>query len=281
MDNVVDITLENFQQVILQMSTEKFILVDFWADWCEPCKTLMPVLEKLAAEYSQHMILAKVNCDEQQEIAAQFGVRSLPTVMLVKDGQPIDGFAGAQPEGQIREMLQRHLPQPEDDDYQQAVALIQQGNYAEAFPLVKQAHDLNADRVDIRLALADCAVEMGNLALAKSLIAPVGLADQDGYYHAISGKIELAEQAAESPEIKALQEKLAAHPDDMQVKVDLAVQLHQAHQPEEALALLFDVLRADLNFGDAKKVTLDMINALPDGEPLKSTFRRKIYSLLY
>lgn len=281
MENVVNITLENFQQVILQESQQKFILVDFWADWCEPCKDLMPILEKLAAEYSEHLTLAKVNCDEQQEIAAQFGVRSLPTVMLVKDGQPVDGFAGAQPEGQIREMLNKHLPKVEDGLYNQAVQLINQGDHSQAFPLLKQAHEANQERVDIKLALADCFVETGNVTQAETLLQTVGLADQNAYYQSILGKIQLAAQAAESPEIKALQEKLEANPDDMQLKVDLAVQLHQANQNEDALELLISVLIKDLNFGEAKKVTLDMINALPDGEPLKSKFRRKIYSLLY
>ena len=281
MDNVVNITLDNFQQVILETSKQKFILVDFWADWCEPCKDLMPILEKLANEFSEHLVLAKVNCDEQQQIAAQFGVRSLPTVMLVKDGQPVDGFAGAQPEGQVRAMLEKHLPKAEEGLYQEAVALINQGQHAEAFPLIKQAHDISPERADIKLALADCAVESGNVTLATSLLETIGLADQNAYFHSVKGKIELAAQAAESPEIKALQEKLEANPDDMQLKVDLAVQLHQANQHEEALTLLLSVLKRDLNFADAKKVTLDMINALPDGEPLKSEYRRKIYSLLY
>ncbi len=95
---IVDITVENFQQIIIEASQDKLVLIDFWADWCEPCKDLMPILEKLAGEYSQHLILAKVDCEAQQEVAAQFGIRSLPTVMVVQNGQPVDGFAGVQPD---------------------------------------------------------------------------------------------------------------------------------------------------------------------------------------
>lgn len=281
MENIVNITLENFQQVILQESQHKIVMVDFWADWCEPCKDLMPILEKLAAEYSEHLLLAKVNCDEQQEIAAQFGVRSLPTVMLVKDGQPIDGFAGAQTEGHIREMLDKHLPKPEDALFAQAQELVAQGDYQQAFLPAKQAFEHNAQRIDIRFLLADCCIESGNLAQAKELLEHVGLADQDNQYHTLLGKIQLAEQAAESPEIQALQQQLQQDPDNFQLRVDLAVQLHQANQHEEALQLLFSVISTDLNFADARKVTLDMLNALPDGDPLKSKYRRKIYSLLY
>ncbi len=281
MQNIVDITLENFQQIILEESKSKFILVDFWANDCEPCDELLPILSRITAEHTDSLIFARVNCDEQQQIAGQFGIRSLPTVILVKDGQPVDGFAGPQPESEIRGMLEKHLPKAEDGLYLQAAEYINAGDFQQAFPLIKQAFELNSERIDIKLAFADCSVEMGNIVQANDLLATVGLVDQDAYYQSILGKIQLAEQAAESPEIKALQTKLAQNPDDMQLKVELAVQLHQANQHEEALELLFAVLIKDLNFAEAKKTTLDMINALPDGEPLKSKYRRKIYSLLY
>lgn len=281
MQNIVDINLENFQQIILQESQQKFILIDFWANNCEPCDELSPILSRISAEYPNEMILARVNCDEQPQIASQFGIRSLPTVMLVKDGQPVDGFAGPQPEPQIREMLEKHLPKAEDGLFDQAAQLVNQGDYQQAFPLIKQAYELNEQRADIKLVYADCSVETGNVELAKQLTATITMVDQDSYFQAIQGKIELAEQAAESPEITALQQALANDPDNMQLKVDLAIQLHQAHQNEEALSLLFSVLKQDLNFADARKVTLDMINALVDGDPLKSQYRRKIYSLLY
>ncbi len=281
MENIVDITLDNFQQVILEESQNKFILLDFWAPSIDQCAELSQILARIAMEYSDVLLLARVNCEEQQQIAGQFGIRSLPTVMLVKDGQPVDGFAGAQPEEQIREMLNKHLPKAEDGLYQEAVLFINQGQYQQAFPLLKQANELDPVRADITLALADCYVETGNTSQAKTMLESIGLADQDAYYHAVVGKVELAEQAAESPEIKALQEQLVLNPDDLQLKIDLSVQLHQANQAEEALSLLFTVLTRDLNFADAKKVTLDMINALPDGDPIKSKYRQRIYSLLY
>lgn len=279
--NVVDITLENFQQVILQQSQEKLVLVDFWADWCEPCKDLMPILEKIAGEYPNDMILARVDCDKQQEIAGQFGIRSLPTVMVVQDGQPVDGFAGAQTEGQIREMLAKYLPQPGDEDLQKAAQFIEQGDFQSAFPFAKQATDLSPDNMDAKYLYIDCLVETGSVAQAKAELATIRLVDQDSRYQALMGKVELAEQAAESPELKKLQAAVADNPADLQLKIDLAVQLRQAHKPDEALALLLSVLQQDLNFSDGKKIMLDMINALADGDPLKSLYRRKVYSLLY
>lgn len=279
--NQIDINLENFQHVILEESKNKVVMIQFWAPWSEPCSELAPVLNHIASEYPQDLLPARVNCDEQQEVAGQFGVRGLPTVILVKDGQPIDGFAGPQEENQIREMLDKHLPKAEDGLLASALELVEQGNYHEAFNFAKQAFELNNERPDIRLMMADCYVEVGQAELAKKLLEPITLADQDSHYHVIIGKIELAEQAADSPEIQQLQSELDADPDNMDIKVKLAVQLHQAHRNEEALMLLLSVLQKELGFGDAKKITLDMINALPDGEPLKSQYRRKIYSLLY
>ncbi|GEA10222.1 thioredoxin [Alteromonas sp. KUL49] len=279
--NVVDITVENFQQIVLEASQEKLVLIDFWAEWCEPCKDLLPILEKLAAEYSEHMILAKVDCEAQQQVAAQFGIRNLPTVMVVQQGQPVDGFAGVQPEEQIREMLGKYLPNPEDELLAKAAEAMQSGDYAAAFPHVKSAYEINPENTDVVYLYADCLIETGAIEPAKSLLAGIKLVDQDARYQALNGKIELAEQAADTPEIRQLQAEIEANPDNLQAKVDLAVQLQQASKAEEALALLFSVLRKDLAFGDARKLMMDMVNALADGDPLKSEYRRKVYGLLY
>ena len=278
---IVDITVENFQQIIIEASQDKLVLIDFWADWCEPCKDLMPILEKLAGEYSQHLILAKVDCESQQEVAAQFGIRSLPTVMVVQNGQPVDGFAGVQPEQQIREMLAKYLPNPEDDLLATAGRAIQQGDYAEALPAAKEALALNPDNVNAKYMLIDCYIETGSIDTAKALLEEIKLVDQDSRYKSLAGKIELAEQAADTPEIRQLQAAVEANPDDLQLKVDLAVQLQQANKAQDALELLYSVLKKELGFGDARKLMMDMVNALADGDPLKSEYRRKVYSLLY
>ncbi|WP_158965457.1 tetratricopeptide repeat protein [Paraglaciecola sp. L3A3] len=281
MNNIVNITPENFQQVILQDSQSKIVMVEFWAEGYEPSAAIAPLIANVAARFSDNLIHARVDCQQQQEIAGQFGVQGLPTVILVKEGQPLDGFAGPQTEEQIVALLEKHLPKVEDGLYQQATELVTAGDYQQAYPLLKQANELAPERADIKLLLADSQVELGQLKPAKALLDTIGLVDQDALFKSILGKIELAEQAAESPEIKALQAKLAEQPDSLEIKTELAIQLHQANQTEEALELIMSVLLVDLNFGEAKKFTLDMINALPDGDPLKSKYRRKIYSLLY
>lgn len=279
--NIVHMTPENFQQIVLEESKNRLVMVDFWADWCEPCKTLMPILEKIAGEYPDDLLLAKVDCEEQQQISMQFGVRNLPTVILVKDGQPVDGFAGAQPEGEIRTLLEKHLPSVEDGLLASAGQFIAEGNYEEAFPLLKQVYDADPERLEVKFALIDAYLELGRLAQARELLETVLMADQDSTYQTLMGKLELAEKASQSPEILALEDAAEKNPEDMQIKVDLAVQYQQNNRQEEALAMLFKVVQRDLNFGGAKKLLLDTINALPEGDSLAGTYRRKLYSLLY
>jgi putative thioredoxin len=281
MQNHIDVTLENFQQVMLEDSKQKLVMVEFWANGYDPSEQMAPLLSNIASQHSANLLHARVNCQEQAQIAAQFGVQALPTVILVKEGQPIDGFTGPQDEAQIKQTLEKHLPKPEDDFYQRAKELVAESDYQQAFPLLKQANELAPERSDIKCLLADCYIELGQIKPAKTLLESIGQIDQDSYYQSLLGKIDLAEQAADSPEIKALQEQVEANPDDLQLKISLAIQLQQANQVEEALDLLFRVLTLDIDFGEAKKTTLDMINALPDGDPIKSKSRRRIYSLLY
>ena len=279
--NIIDLTLENFQQVMMEDSQSKLIIEQFYAQQSEACQQLMPILTAIAAEYSEQLILARVDVEQQQEIVGQFGVQGLPTLILVKEGRPLDGVAGPQTDSQVRELLEKHLPKPEELLLAQAQELVQANDYQQAYSIAKQAYEIAPELPAAKLLMADCFVENGQVTQAKTLLETITLVDQDTYYQSIVGKVELAEQAAESPEIKALEAELAQQPENLELKVMLAIQLHQANKTEDALALLLAVLKQDLNFGDAKKVTLDMINALPDGEPLKSQYRRKIYSLLY
>lgn len=281
MDNIIDVNLDNFQQVLLEGSKHRLVMIDFWADWCEPCKQLMPVLEKLAHEFSEHIVLAKINCDEQQELAMQFGVRNLPTVALMKDGQPIDGFTGVQPEAQIRELLQKHLPSPQQEWFSQAQAMVMEEDWGQAYPLLKKAYEAEPENAIYTLSLANVAIELGQLEQAEQLLGTITLVDQDANYHQVLSKLDLAKQASDSPEIQALQQLLIQQPDSNDLKLKLAIALSQANRNEEGLELIYSILSQDLGFADAKKVYLDIIASLPDGNELAGTYRRKLYTLLY
>lgn len=282
-EHIVDIDQSNAQQYLIDESFKRPVLVDFWADWCGPCKSLMPVLEKLAQEYGGQFLLAKVNADEQAMITGQFGVRSLPTVFLMKDGQPIDGFAGAQPETAIRELLDKHLPKPWDAMLQEASALLAEDNTADALPLLRQAHDQSGGRSDIGIALASAYLTLNRVPEAEELLARIPMADQDGAYEQVKAQLELKLQSAKSPEIEALEKQLAAAPEDLDVAYQLAVQYSQEKLYRDALELLYSILQRNLNFQDgaAKKTMMDMLATLGKGDPLAVEFQRKVYTLLY
>jgi putative thioredoxin len=282
-ENVVDIDQSNAQQLLIDESFKRPVLVDFWADWCGPCKSLMPILEKLAQEYNGQFLLARVNADQQQMIAGQFGVRSLPTVVLMKEGQPLDGFMGAQPETAVRELLEKHLPKPWDAMLEQGKALAAAGDYNEALTILRQAYQESGERSDIGVILALIYLEQNRTAEAEAIISKIPMADQDGAYEQVKAQLELKQQAGKSPELEGLERKFQENPKDMNAAYQLALQYNQDGHHREALELLYGILQNNLNFseGAAKKTMMDMIASLGKGDPLAVEYQRKLYTLLY
>ena len=281
--NVVDIDQNNAQQYLIDESFNRPVVVDFWADWCAPCKQLMPLLEKLADEYSGAFLLAKINADEQQGISQQLGVRSLPTVMVFKDGQPLDGFAGAQPETAVREMLQKHLPSPWDAKIAEATELLDQGDTSGALALLRGAWEESDKLLDITLAYAGALVEANRLDEAEEVLNEVRLVDREAVHEQLMAQIELKREAGKSPEIEALESELASDESNHAVRVRLAVQLTTGAHYRDALEHLLVVLRADRdwNNGEAKRLYLDTIASIGKGDPLAAEYQRKLFSILY
>jgi len=277
---IVDVSLSNAREV-LDASMQKLVLFQFWSARSEGCKQLSPVLERIVQQYPQQLLLARVDCDKEQDLAMQFGVQSLPTVMFIKQGRPVDGFAGVETEQAIRAKLAAYLPKPEDDLLAKAEPLLAAQDYAAAYPLLKDALALAPERTDIKLWLADTAIGLGQLTQAESMLSEIKLAQQDALYKSVLAKLQLAKEAADTPEIQALEAALSAAPDNNELKEKLAVQYQAVQRSEEALALLFTVLQQDLNFGGSKKLFLDILAALPKGDSVASQYRRKLYSLLY
>lgn len=282
-ETIVSIDQRNAKQYLIDESFNRPVLIDFWADWCAPCKTLMPLLEKLAKEYAGAFLLAKVNADELQPIASQFGVRSLPTIVLMKDGQPVDGFTGAQPENAIRQFLEPHLPKPWDALLNQAAGLMENGQFGEALSPLKLAYEDSNRRPDIACALAQCYIELNRLPEAEAILDGVRLADQDAYYQQLKAQIDLQRNAAKAPEITALEQKLAAKPDDIDAAFQLALQYHQHNHQRDALEVLIGLLQKDRNArdGEVRKTLLDILAALGKGDPLAVEYQKKLYRLLY
>ena len=279
--NIVAITLENFQQVILEESKTKLILVDFWAEQVPESVELKNKLASKLTLAADTMILATVDCQSQQQIAQQFGVQALPTVVLVKDGQPLDGLTGPQTDESIAEFLAKYLPKPEDDLLIQAKQLLVEQNVNDAFITISQAYQLDSERADIKFVLIDVYIQIGKIAEAEALLATIKMIDQDSHYTALLAKAELASQAANSPEIQALEQQRVNEPDNIELQQQLATQYHQVNRAEEALTILFRLVQKDNTDKVSKQLLLDVLKVLPEGDPLALKFRRKLYILMY
>lgn len=284
---IFDVNEQNIQE-ILEKSTKQLVLFYFWSPRSPNYEEMTQTLTKLSDEYHGQFILASVNCDEQQMLAAQFGLRAIPTVYLFQNGQPLDGFQGPQPEEKIRELLTKVLPNEDELKLIEAQNLFNEEKYEEALPLLRQAwknlkDHLGKPRSDIAFMLAKAQIALKQLAEAKDVLASVPLQDQDTTYHGLQAEIELLEQAANSPELQLLQAELEKHPDNVELMIQLSSQLMQVGRQEEALELLFKPLTQDLNAGDGqvKKTLLDLLAALGTSNPLAASYRRKLYTLLY
>ncbi len=282
-EHIVEINEQNAQQILLEESAKRLVVIDFWADWCAPCKALMPVLEKLANAYNGQFLLAKLNADEQQGIAGQFGIRSLPTVIFMKDGQPIDAFQGVLPETEIRTMLDKHLPKPWDAMLATAQQKLGEGDFAGALTLLRQAYGDSGQRFDIALSLAYTLMQLNRCDEAVEVMEAIPLADRNADYEQILAQIELKREAGKSPEIRALEDQLNNDPNNLEVAYELAIKLSQDNRFKESLELLFSILKSDREFknGGAKKTFLDVLKALGKGDPLAVDYQRKYFNMLY
>jgi len=280
--------LADFQQRVLENSFNQPVLVDFWAQWCAPCKALLPVLEKITADFRGQLLLARIDCDAEQSIAAQFGIRSLPTVVLFKDGQPVDGFSGAQPESAIRALLEAHLPPPakaDEDPLQQAHLLFADGAFAEAENLLAQllAQDEISDKAAAQILYAKCLAERGELSQAEAMLASIKDDSHKKELAAACASLAFLKQSKNLPEAALLKSRLAQNPADDEAALQLAIHQLARGQYESALPTLFQLFLKNRKPAEnpAHKVLLQVFDLLGGDNPLVIDYRRKLYQALY
>jgi putative thioredoxin len=287
MDYLINLTKDNIQHVV-DTSMQKMVVLAFWTQQQPESVQLLQTLELLANAQSGRFILAKVDCETELEIANYFQIQNLPTTLILDKGRPIDGFAGVQSQEQISDLLDKHLPPTWIQAFEDIKQQLAQGELSSE-ALTNIAEQLKTIYVDaqqaaeVALVMTDVALQLGLLAEAKVLLARIGLADQDSYYHNLVAKLALAEDAADTPEIRQLQQNVAEHPDDLDAAIILAKALNAAHRNEEALELLFTILQKDLNAaeGKVKQVFMEILTAIGQGNMIANQYRRKLYTLLY
>jgi putative thioredoxin len=278
------VTEANFDQAVISASYECPILVDFWADWCQPCKVLMPILSSLAEQYNGKFILAKVNTEEHQALAAANGIRSLPTVRLYIDGEAVDEFMGALPEEKIRDFLDQHIPNETDITALQALELAAEGEVEQAITLLNQAAEREPDNDNIRLAQAKIAFAVGDFEQTRTIIDSLPLEMQNEVdVCAIKAQLNLAAKLSVAPPADALQQRLDANPNDSEARYLLAMRAIEAGDYEAALQLLLILMQKDRAYQDdaARQTMLDVFDLLGGEGQLVTRYRGKMFNLLH
>lgn len=279
----IQVTSETFETDVLQKSQETPVLVDFYAEWCGPCKTLGPMLERLADEYAGAFILAKVDADAEQMLVAGMGVRSLPTVVLFKNGQPADHFMGALPEGEIRAILDKHVERVEASPLERAAELVALGQYDEAIALYQLITADDPENYDVYLDMAQALLKKGDLDSAEAIVERLPDAQKmdPRAKSIVAGKV-FQDLLAGAPDRATCESRIAANDEDSEARYFLAVHLMVSDDVESAITHLLTIIRTDRQYNDdaARLLLIQIFDRLGNDDPRARIGRRQLATLL-
>jgi putative thioredoxin len=279
-----DVTSADFDQIVIQGSRQTPVLVDFWAPWCGPCRALTPVLERLAHEYEGRFVLAKVNSDENPDLAREYGIRSIPNVKAFVDGRLTDEFLGALPESAVREFIDRFMPTPGELMRRSAAERGAAGATDEALALLASAAEkepnndaVHADRIELLLELA----RVAEARTAASRLGP--LAVRDARVARALARLQLADDAGTDANADTLEKRVQASPGELDTRLRLAKLYAAQEHYEPALEQLLEITRRDRSFGDdvGRKTMLAIFDLLQGQGELVSRYRRLLASALH
>jgi putative thioredoxin len=278
------VTAEDFNTLVIENSFKQPVLVDFWAEWCQPCQALIPVLTKLVEDYKGAFILAKVNSDEQGELAAQAGVRSLPTVKLFIDGQIVDEFMGALPEAEVRKFLNKHIQSESDKIFSAAVIAYQEGHKQDALDMMNKALADDPQNARLKINIAKMVANDGDYESASALIETLNDEDKDQpEVREMMAQIKLAMKLKEAGDPAEIEQRLKDNPEDLDAMLQMSNYLTAAGEFEEAIKILLDIMMKDRSFNDdaGRKGLLEVFDILGSDNPLVKTYRRRMFTLLH
>jgi len=279
-----NVGMQNFQNLVLEKSINKPVLVDFWADWCQPCQTIMPMLAKLAEEYAGKFELAKVNADQEQELAGHFGIKSLPTMKLFYQGKIVDERMGAVPESDIRAMLDAHIVSESDQFMQAAKMAYEQGQPEQALEMLNHALANDPDNAELKVTIAQMVHAGGDTPSATALLD--SLDDEGSKLDAaikLRTEIKLAEQLADLPELEDIEQRLAKNPLDLEALLNKSRHLTAGGEYDDAMACLLTIVRTDRGFEEdiGRSSLLELFDLLGGEHPSVQAYRRKLFTLLH
>lgn len=292
---MIDVTIENFEQEVIAASMTQPVLVDFWAPWCGPCKTIGPILEKLETAYGGAFKLAKINSDDEQQLAGAFGIRSIPTVILLKNGQPVDGFMGALPEGKVREFLDKHVQALEAEEEEPELEEPVAADPAAQLEKLQHAVATDPSNDDARFDYVKALLLAGREADARRAFEPV--ANKTGLVRkldALSRWLDALAFAAAKPPMAELDAKIAANKRDFAARFDRARLLLAQQQWTAAMDELLEILMRDKSWNEdlARKTYIAILEVIepprpkvaegqiPPDDPTVATYRRRLSSVV-
>ncbi len=287
-DLIFDVTTQTFMAEVMEASRNQPVLVDFWAPWCGPCKQLTPILEAAVKAAGGAVKLAKMNIDDHPEIAGQLGIQSIPAVIAFKDGQPADGFMGAQPESEIKAFIEKvggPAPANQADAYlEQAETFLAESDFAQAAQFFGAVMQIEPENVRAIAGLAQCYLGADEIERARQALE---LVPEDKHseeaYTAAKAALALAEQAASLGDLAEFQDRIAKDPLDLQARFDLALGLNGKGDKEGAVDQLIEIVRRDREWNEdgARMQLLQFFEAWGFKDPASAYGRRKLSAVLF
>lgn len=279
-----DVTDVDFDQAVLQASKQTPVLVDFWAPWCGPCRALTPVLDKLAGEYQGKFLLAKINSDENSDLARRYNIRSIPNVKAFVDGELVDEFLGALPESAVRQFIDGLLPTPGEVLRREALAIAEAGDKQQALELLGAAARLEPNNDAIHADRIALLLDLGRIEEARETASHLSpLAIQDQRISRILARLQFADGSEDQGDTASLQAKVQSNPDDLDARLRLAKLYVNQQQYEPALEQLLEIAQRNRKFGDdiGRKTMLAVFDLTGPQHELASRYRRLLAGTLH